>query len=85
MVFRDVLQKTKHHEQTQAFQKRFLGGVQRLTTTLEEMGNPFKEESGELLGIYTKIIASSCNATKITTMGIHILRHALKQADSTQE
>ena len=39
--------------------------VQRLTTTLEEMGNLFLEESGELLSLDTKIIAPSCNASKM--------------------
>ena len=66
-VLRDVFEKTNHHEQTPACQKSFLGMVQRLTTTLEEMGNPFQEESGELLSLDTKIIASSCNAAKIAT------------------
>ena len=66
-VLRDVFEKTNHHEQTPACQKSFLGMVQRLTTTLEEMGNPFQEESGELLSLDTKTIASSCNAAKIAT------------------
>ena len=64
-VSRDVFEQTNHHEQTPTCQKSFLGMVQRLTTTLEEMGNPFLEESGELLSLDTKIIASSCNASKI--------------------
>jgi len=38
-----------------------------LTNTLEEMGNPFQEESGDLLSMDTKDIASSSNAERIAT------------------
>ena len=53
---------TKHHKQAS-----FLEKVQRLTNTLEEMGNPFQEESGDLLSLHTKDIASPSNAERIAT------------------
>jgi len=54
---RDVSKQTKHHEQIPTTQRSFLEKVQRLTNTLEEMGNPFQEESGDLLSLDTKDIA----------------------------
>ena len=64
---RDVSKQTKHHEQTPTTQRSFLEKVQRLTNTLEEMGNPFQEESGDLLSLDTKDIASPSNAERIAT------------------
>ena len=58
---------TKHHEQTPTTQGSFLEKVQRLTNTLEEMSNPFQEESGDLLSLDTKDIASPSNAERIAT------------------
>ena len=68
--FRDVSKETKHHEQTPTYQRSFLDKVQRLTSTLEEMGNPFQEENGDLLSLDTKDIASTAGAERIVT---HIL------------
>ena len=49
---------TMHHEQTSSLQKAFVKDVKSLVATLEEMGNPFIEDSGDLLTIDTKIIKS---------------------------
>ena len=38
-----------------------------MTNTLEEMGNPFQEESGDLLSLDTKDIASPSSADRIST------------------
>ncbi len=38
-----------------------------MTNTLEEMGNPFQEETGDLLSLNTKDIASPDSAARITT------------------
>jgi len=64
---RDVSKQTKHHEQTPTTQRSFPEKVQRLTNTLEEMGNPFQEESGDLLSLDTKDITSPSNAERIAT------------------
>ncbi len=64
---RDELKQTKHHGQTHTDQKSFLNKVQRLTNTLEEMDNPFQQETGDLLSLDTKDIASSDSAAGIAT------------------
>ena len=66
-VLRDMSKQTKHHEQTPTFQRSFLEEDQRLTSTLEEMGNPFQEGTGDLLSLDTKDIASPCSANRIAT------------------
>jgi len=64
---RDVSKQTKHHEQTPTTHRNFLEKVQRLTNTLEEMDNPFQEESGDLLSLDTTDIASPSNAERTAT------------------
>ncbi|CAE1246682.1 unnamed protein product [Acanthosepion pharaonis] len=46
-----------HHEQSPTAQKAFFEKVHRLTSVIEEMGNPFSEESTDLLSLDTKDIA----------------------------
>ncbi|KAI8503415.1 hypothetical protein Bbelb_192360 [Branchiostoma belcheri] len=48
----------KHHEQTNSTQKLFATQVKALVTTMGEMGNPFTEESQDLLRLHTKDIMS---------------------------
>ena len=50
---------TKHHEQTMSVQTNFAQEVKSLVDAFEEMGNPFKEDSGDLLTVDTKIIMDS--------------------------
>ena len=50
---------TKHHEQTMSVQTNFAQEVKSLVDVFEEMGNPFKEDSGDLLTVDTKIIMDS--------------------------
>ena len=45
-----------HHKQNPSTQNDFVKDVKSLVATLEEMGNPFLEDSGDLLTIDTKII-----------------------------
>ena len=45
-----------HHEQTTAFQKKFIKDVKALTGTINELGNPFKETSQDLISLETKDI-----------------------------
>ena len=44
---------TKHHEQTPSIQKAFANDVKSLVATVEELGNPFLEDSGDLLTLDT--------------------------------
>ena len=63
-VIRDVSKQNKHHEQTSGYQKDFLDKVKNLTSTLGEMGNPFEEETKDLLKLDSKDIASPHNAER---------------------
>ena len=49
---------TRHHEQNHAFQTTFSQDVKSLVATIQATGNPFVEDSGELLTLDTKIIMS---------------------------
>ena len=45
-----------HHEQTKGVQDKFVKDVRSLVITIEEMGNPFMEESGDLLNLNSKVV-----------------------------
>ena len=60
-------QNIMNRQQTPTTQRSFLEKVQRLTNTLEEMDNPFQEESGDLLSLDTTDIASPSNAERTAT------------------
>lgn len=47
-----------HHEQTLAHQ-RFTSDVKSMVQTLEELGNPFEEESDDIVALVTKEVAST--------------------------
>ena len=49
-------QSTKHHEQVPSVQNAFLKNVKSLVSSMEDLGNPFKEDSGDLLALDTKDI-----------------------------
>ena len=49
---------TCHHEQVSSVQKAFAKDVQNLIEVIDEMGNPFREESTDLLILDTKEIVS---------------------------
>ena len=49
-------QSTKHHEQVPSVQNAFLKNVKSLVSSVEDLGNPFKEDSGDLLALDTKDI-----------------------------
>lgn len=44
-------QSAKHHEDTRGLQSLFYGDVVSLTRTIEEMGNPFMEETDDLFSL----------------------------------
>jgi len=56
---------TRHHEQTRKFQETFTKNVQSLVEVIEEMGNPFLEESKDLLRIDTKDIIDPAVASSV--------------------
>ena len=60
-----------NHEQQPGVQSAFLKDVQSLTLVLQEMGNPFLEESNDLLVLDTKYIMESVAGTvrKVETIG----------------
>ena len=60
-----------HHEHQPGVQYAFLKDVQSLTVVLQDMGNPFLEESNDLLVLYTKDIMESVTGTvrKVETIG----------------
>ena len=52
----DVTHPDHHHEQTKSVQKKFVHDVQSLVTTIEQMGNPFMEDSMDLLNLNSKAV-----------------------------
>ena len=60
-----------HHEQQPGGRSAFLKDVQSLTIVLQDMGNPFLEESNDLLVLDTKYIMESVDGTvrKVETIG----------------
>ena len=60
-----------HHEQQPGVQSAFLKDVQSLTVVLQDMGNPFLEESNDLIVLDTKDIMESLAVTarKVETIG----------------
>ena len=57
----------KHHEQTLSAQKSFLEKGEALFAVLKEMGNPFQEDSADLLVLDTKNIADPAPAELVGT------------------
>jgi len=51
----------RHHEQGGSGQKTFFDKVEKLFTVFKEMGNPFEEESADLLVLDTKDVADPAN------------------------
>ena len=64
---KDVKEDSRHHEQSPTAQKRFLDKVRRLTAVIEEMGNPFAEETTDLLTLDMKDKADPSAAELIAT------------------
>lgn len=48
----------RHHDQTESAQDRFSEDVYSLVNVIEELGNPFQEESMDLIVLHTKEIVS---------------------------
>lgn len=57
-----------HHERHPSFQVQFSTQVRELVNTMEDMGNPFIEDSGHLFAIDTKDIMSEDVVTTVRTI-----------------
>ena len=57
---------SRHHEATVGAQRAFFENVKIMTTVLQDMGNPFQDESSELL-LDTKNIADPSLAQLVST------------------
>jgi len=55
----------RHHEQEPAVQEVFKKHVRSLTDVIEEMGNPFREESQDLLVLHSKVIVDKSVADTV--------------------
>ena len=64
---RDEEHNIRHHEQTPSAQKSFFKKVKSLTVVLREMGNPFQEESSDLLALDNKNVSDPALAKTVTS------------------
>jgi hypothetical protein len=64
---KDAVNRDKHHEQSPSVQKAFAEMVKSMSRVLKEMGNPFQEESSDLLALDTKNIADPTLAELVGT------------------
>ena len=64
---KDAAISSKHHEQTLSAQRSFLEKAVALHTVLKEMGNPFQEDSADLLVLDTKKMSDPALAELVGT------------------
>ena len=64
---KDATNNSRHHEQTLSAQKSFFEKVKALSAVMQEMGNPFQEESADLLVLDMKNIADPTLAEMVAT------------------
>ena len=62
---KDAIQKldNRHHEHTERSQRAILDKVDNLIKVVTDTGNPFREDTADLLSLYTKDIAFKCCST----------------------
>ena len=61
---------TCHHDQTASVQVAFVKDVRSLVDVIDKLGNPFEEESGELLTLNTKEFAGPLAVTNVRKMAM---------------
>ena len=71
---KDATVNTNHHEQTVQAQRGFLEKSGKLTEVFEDMGNPFQEESSDLLSLDTK------NTVQPSVPEQHVLSNTMRGA-----
>ena len=64
---KEATEQTTHHELTPRAQRDFLDKVKKLSKAMRDLGNPFQEESQDLLSLDTKDIAHPSAAELINT------------------
>ena len=61
---------TRHHDQTASVQAAFVKDVISLVDVIDEPGNPFEEESEELIALHTKEFAGSLAVENVWMVGV---------------
>lgn len=61
---------TGHHEQTEANHKRFAAQVKSLVGVIADLGNPFEEESADLLRLHSRDIIDQASVECLTTIKV---------------
>lgn len=56
-VYMTTSEQSKHHEQVPSFQTKFKTHVQSMVDMITELGNPFSDESKELVSVSSKDVA----------------------------
>ena len=59
--------KHRHHEETRGVQSTFQSEVQSLSNVISEMGNPFLDQSGDLLILDTRDIINATVVKSVRT------------------
>lgn len=65
-LHRRITSETRHHEQTRKFQVTFAQNAQSLVEVIEEMGNPFFEDSKDLLRLDTRDMIDPAVASSVS-------------------
>ena len=70
---------TRHHEDIPSAQKSFLKDVSQMTETIEDLGNPFLEESEKLVSLDLNVSTDSkdfyTNLRQTGTTNLKLLEH----------
>ena len=56
---------SKHHDEHRSFRVSFFKNVKSLAAALEDLGNPFLEETGDLVILDTKVIAKESAVSRM--------------------
>lgn len=59
---------TKHHDQTHTVQKQFASHVNSMVSTFQDLGNPFMEDSNDLIQIDTKEVMNEKAVRSVRTI-----------------
>ena len=62
--------KTSHHEDVPSEQKKFLQDIKEMTETIKEYGNPFLEESRELVSLDNNMVSHTETLDQFEPKGI---------------
>ena len=61
---------TRHHDQTANVHAAFVKDVCSLVDVIDELGNPFEEESEELIALHTKEFTGSLAVENVRKVGM---------------